>query len=261
MPGTVDFEKQSHVGFLYLNNPKKRNAITAEMWQDLSSLAGKISQDSEIRVTVLRGRGYEAFAAGADISQFESKRKATESGSDYDQLTEKAISAVLEIPTPVIALVHGYCLGGGLSLALACDLRIASTESSFSIPAARLGTAYPYRAIERLVKLVGASHAKYLLFSGSRIDASRAKEIGLVEQLFSKDDLDKAVDSITGTIVENAPLSVKTSKFTANQFSGLTDSPDYKTIYRLSKECFESRDYKEGVRAFMESRKPEFKGK
>lgn len=260
MAGTVDFEKHKQVAYIYLNNPQKRNAINTEMWQSLSSLSEKISSDSDIRVTILRGHGHDAFAAGADISQFESKRNASASGSDYDQLTEKAINSLLEIPTPVIALIHGYCIGGGLSLALACDLRIASTESSFSIPAARLGTAYPYRAIERLVRQIGTSNSKYLLFSGSRIDAARSKEIGLVDQIYTKDDLDKAVDSIAETIVSNAPLSVKTSKFAANQFSGLTDNPDYETIYRLSRECFESRDYQEGVGAFMESRKPEFKG-
>lgn len=261
MSGSIDLVKKGRVAYLLLNNPEKKNAISAEMWEQLALMAEKISADDDIRTTVLRGKGTSAFTAGADISQFESRRSPTDRGSTYDELTESAIAAVKAIPVPVIALIHGYCLGGGVSLALACDLRFASRASSFAIPAARLSISYPTPAIERLVELIGPSSAKYLLFSAKRIDADLAKEIHLVDKVFNPEDLDEEVDAFVAALIDNAPLSLRAAKFIVDQCSVDQDKRDIKKVYDLARSCFESEDYKEAVRAFMASERPIFQGR
>lgn len=261
MSGSVDLVKKDQVAYLYLNNPEKKNAISAEMWEELAAKAWEIAEDSHLRATILRGHGMSAFAAGADISQFESRRSANSEGSTYDDLTETAIAAVKSIPVPVIALIHGFCLGGGISLALACDLRFCSNDATFAIPAARLGISYPTPAIERLVGLIGISNAKYLLFSAKRIGAQSAKEIHLVDKVFKQEELDEEVESFVGSLVDNAPLSVRAAKFIIDQCSLEHADRDVEKIHRVARSCFESEDYKEGVKAFMNSRKPAFGGK
>ena len=261
MSGSVDLAKKDRVAYLYLNNPEKKNAISAEMWEGLTVYAQEISADSNIRATILRGHGMSAFAAGADISQFESKRSPSAEGSTYDSLTEAAISAIKAIPVPVIALIHGFCLGGGVSLALACDLRFCSNDATFAVPAARLGISYPTPAIERLVKQIGYSNAKYLLFSAKRIGAQSAKEIHLVDKVFKQEELDEEVESFVASLIENAPLSLKAAKFIIDQCSLEQHERNLDKIHLLARACFESEDYKEGVRAFMASKKPNFQGK
>jgi len=261
MSGSVDLVKKDQVAYLYLNNPAKKNAISAEMWEELAAKARELSKDDHIRAAILRGHGMSAFAAGADISQFESRRSANSGGSTYDELTESAIAAVKAIPAPVIALIHGYCLGGGISLALACDLRFSSNDATFAIPAARLGISYPTPAIERLVGLIGASNAKYLLYSAKKIGAQSAKEIHLVDKVFKQEELDEEVETFVGSLIDNAPLSLKAAKFIVDQCSLEYAVRDVEKIHEVARRCFESEDYKEGVRAFMASKKPTFVGK
>ncbi len=261
MSGSVDLVKKGQLAYLYLNNPEKKNAISAEMWEQLAARAAEVSADQDVRATVLRGYGTSAFAAGADISQFESRRSASSRGSNYDDLTESAIAAVKAIPVPVIALVHGFCLGGAVSLALACDLRFASHDASFAIPAARLGISYPTPAIGRLVAQIGASNAKYLLFSAKRIDAQSAKEMHLIDKIFRQEELDLQTDKFVDLLIENAPLSLKAAKYIIDQNVIEESKRDIDKIHSAARSCFESEDYKEGVRAFMESRKPAFQGK
>ncbi|NNN19056.1 MAG: enoyl-CoA hydratase [Acidimicrobiaceae bacterium] len=261
MSGSVDLVIRDQVAHLYLNNPEKKNAISAEMWEDLKAKAGEISIDTRVRATILRGHGLSAFAAGADISQFESRRSANSEGSTYDELTESAVAAVKSIPVPVVAAIHGFCLGGGISLALACDLRFAANDSTFAIPAARLGISYPTPAIERLVGLIGTSNAKYLLFSAKRIGAQAAKEIHLIDKVFKQEELDEEVETFVATLINNAPLSLKAAKYIIDQCALEHHERDLENIHQVSRNCFLSEDYKEGVRAFMESRKPIFQGK
>lgn len=260
MPGSIDLLTKDGVAYLILNNPEKKNAISAEMWEQLSYHAEILTQDNNTRVVVLRGHGMSSFAAGADISQFESKRSASTQGSSYDDLTESAIAALKSIPVPVIAMIQGFCLGGAISLALACDLRFASNKATFSIPAARLGTAYPTPAIERLVNQIGAANAKFLLFSAQRIGAESAKEMHLVDRIFNHEELEEKVSNFAASLLDNAPLTLKSSKFTIDQQALESKNRDYTRIHQFARDCFESQDYKEGVSAFMSSRKPNFKG-
>lgn len=261
MSGSIDLFVKDRVAYIHLNNPEKKNAISAEMWEGIKSKAEEVAADESIRATVIRGTGSSAFAAGADISQFESKRSASAEGSTYDSLTESAIAAVKAIPVPVIALIHGYCLGGGVSLALACDLRFCSTEAKFAVPAARLGISYPTPAVERLCRLIGPSNAKYLLFSAKRIDAHSAKEMRLVDKISDSQQLDQEVDDFVMSIADNAPLSLKAAKFIIDQFQLESSHRDVPRMNDVARRCFESEDYKEGVRAFMAQRRPEFQGR
>lgn len=261
MSGSIDLIKTDFRATIVLNNPQKRNAISAQMWEQLQYHAEKLADDSDLRAVVIRGFGETAFAAGADISQFESKRIASADGSTYDKLTEAALESIKKIPVPVIALIQGYCIGAGISLAIACDLRYASISAKFAIPAARLGTAYPAPALRRLVALVGASNAKLLLFTAKRVDATTALAMRLVDGIFDNQQVEQETISLINSIGENAPLTLRASKFAIDEFVGIDQNIDEDTIYSLARQCFESEDYKEGVKAFMESRQPNFKGK
>lgn len=260
MSGKVDFTTEGKIAHLRLDNPEKKNAISAEMWADLREIANQISMDHSIRVTILQGTGSAAFAAGADISQFEAKRSASTQGSTYDDLIEGAITAIKGIPIPVIAAIRGYCIGGGVSLALGCDIRVAAGDAKFAVPPAKLGTAYPHPAIKRLTRQIGPSNSKYLLFTGQRIDSHVAKQMNLIDLIFDNDNFDDQLGELTNSILNNAPLSIKSSKYSVDQFADIDKEPNLDQIFLLAKQCFSSNDYKEGVKAFMESRKPNFTG-
>lgn len=260
MLGKVDFKLDGAIAYLHLNNLEKKNAISTEMWEELREHANHIASNQTIRVTIIQGEGSAAFAAGADISEFETKRLASSHGSTYDDLTEGAISAIGNIPTPVIAAIRGYCIGGGVSLALACDIRIAAENAKFAVPPAKLGTAYPYLAIKRLTRQIGPSNSKYLLFGGQRIDSHLAKQMNLIDLVFDNDTFDLQLGELSDSIVNNAPLSIRSSKYSIDQFADIDHEPNLEQIFLLAQQCFSSNDYIEGVRAFMESRKPNFTG-
>jgi len=246
-----------HIRF---NNPEKHNALSVDMWEALVPLLERARKDDAIRVVVLSGEGGKAFVSGADISQFEDMRAAKEAVKRYEAMAEAALEGILEFEKPTIAMIRGYCIGGGVNVAICCDIRIASSNSTFSIPAARLGLGYRYSAMKNLTNLVGPGNAKDLFFTARRIDAAEALRMGLVNRVAEPGAMEALLAEYTDTIAMNAPLTIKAGKRIIREVLKNEDA-DVDLARRLILDCFESDDYAEGRRAFMEKRKPVFKGK
>jgi enoyl-CoA hydratase/carnithine racemase len=254
------WRKDGPVGYVIFNNPERRNAVSLEMWDATARILGDFSEDHEIRVVVLTGAGDKAFVSGADISRFESERANEEAIARYNQAVERANAAVYDYPKPTIAMIRGFCIGGGLGLALCCDLRICSDDSRFAVPAAKLGLGYPYHGLKKLVDVVGPSFAKEIFYTARQFDAEEARQMGLVNRVVPAAELADYVKKYAGTIGENAPLTIATTKFTIGE--AVKDEPkrNLAKCAEMVKQCFDSKDYIEGRRAFMEKRKPVFTG-
>jgi enoyl-CoA hydratase len=253
--------KDEGVGLVTFNQPEKRNAMSIEMWGGLGEILDEFREDSEVRVVILTGAGNQAFISGADISQFEKNRSNADAQRDYDRLTSVGRDKLAAFPKPMIARIRGYCLGGGLAIAMQADLRVAAVDSQFGIPAARLGIAYGFDGLRKLVQLVGPAHARMILYSANRIDGQEAARIGLVNKVVSDEELNDAVLDIARTIADNAPLSVAASKLTINEVMKEPADRDMEAIRRAGTACFDSADYREGRTAFMEKRRPKFLGR
>lgn len=252
-------EKDGGIGWLIFNNPERRNAMSLEMWQATATILDDYARDPAIRVVVMRGSGDKAFVSGADISQFESRRANAEAAAQYASISKAGAKAMETLEKPLIAMIRGFCIGGGLAIAMRADIRIASEDSQFGIPAAKLGIAYAADSVRALVSLVGPAQAKTILFTGRFIDAPKALNLGLINEMVAVDALEATVRDLAATISVNAPLSIKASKQTIDGLvSGTLDAA---LSARLTDECFNSADYAEGRRAFMEKRKPVFAGR
>ena len=241
-------------------NPTRLNAWTAAMWQALPGLIAEAEADPQIRIIVLRGAGEAAFSAGADISEFDSVRTG-DAASSYDRLNDAAFDALANCAKPTIAMIHGFCLGGGLGLALSCDLRIADEVARFAIPAAKLGLAYKARWIAALLRAVPPAFAKEILFTGRRLGPTEALAIGLVNRVVPPAGLAGEVGALAAEIAANAPLSIAAAKETIDTLSRPAAALDSPRFGALAAACLDSRDYAEGRRAFMEKRKPVFEGR
>ena len=249
------------VGRLTINNQERRNAISLEMWEGMEQALDVFAADDAVRCVVITGAGDKSFAAGADISQFEKNRANAEAASRYSAVSLGARHKLLGFEKPLIARIRGFCIGGGLGIALTTDIRIAAEDAQLGIPAARLSIAYDGTNLSNLINLVGPSKAKEILFTAKRYTAAEAHAMGLVNQVVPVDELDAAVAEITDAIAEHAPLSLRASKLTINELAKDTGERDRAMMKDLSDTCFASEDYQEGRRAFREKRKPVFQGR
>ena len=252
--------KEGGVGYLIFNNPERHNAVSLEMWEAATAILADFAGDKEVRVVVLTGAGGKAFVSGADISKFESERSSKTAIDLYNAMVAKANSAVYEFPKPTIAMVRGYCIGGGVGLALCCDLRICSDNSKFGVPAAKLGLGYGFTGIKKLVDVVGPSFAKEIFFTARQFTAAEALQLGLVNRVLPGEELEEYVKDYADTISGNAPLTVNAVKYIVGEVVKDESQRDMKKCADLVAECFASNDYIEGRKAFMEKRKPAFTG-
>src|SRR5262245_61352341 len=253
--------KDGRVGYVIFNNPERHNAVSLDMWAATSRILEGFAQDDEVRVVVLTGAGSKAFVSGADISKFESERATLDATKHYNATVEKAYAGIQEFPKPTIAMIRGYCIGRGLGLAVCCDLRICSDNSKFGIPAAKLGLGYAFPGVKRLSDLVGPSFGEEIFFTARQFDAEEARIMGLVNRVVPQAELDAYVKNYADTIAGKAPLTVKDSKFVANETERDDSKRNLAHATEIVEQCFKSNDYIEGRRAFMEKRKPAFTGR
>ncbi len=248
------------VGLIIFNQPEKRNAMSVEMWDGLAAILDAWEHAPTVHVVVMAGAGDKAFVSGADISQFAKSRSNAEAQRQYDALTSAGRAKLASFPKPVIARIQGFCLGGGLGIALQADIRVAAEGSMFGIPAAKLGIAYGFDMVRELISLVGPAHASTLLFTGERIDAQEAARIGLVNQVVPAAALEQTVAAMARSIAGNAPLSITGMKLILAQAMRDPDDRDMGAVAQVVATCFDSADYTEGRTAFMEKRRPVFRG-
>jgi enoyl-CoA hydratase/carnithine racemase len=249
------------LGWLLIDNPAKRNALDLAMWAAVPDRIAALEADPRVRVVILRGAGGLPFASGADISEFETVRATAEGGRAYEAANEAAFRALAGCAKPVVAMIRGFCLGGGLGLAVSCDLRIAAEGSQFGIPAARLGVGYPPAAMAYVVAAIGTQAAKDLFFTARRIDAREAATLGLVGRVLPDAELEAHVRDLAASIAANAPLTLTAAKRAIDAGAGLPGALDPEALTRLAEACFDSDDYREGRTAFLEKRAPVFRGR
>jgi enoyl-CoA hydratase/carnithine racemase len=249
------------VGFVTFNNPERRNAVSLEMWRALGEAMEAFSASDEVRVIVLTGAGGKAFAAGADISEFEERRANAEQRDSYGEISGRGLRALHRCSKPVLAMIRGYCIGGGLVIALAADVRFATLGSKFGIPAAKLGLGYDYSGVATLARLVGPARAADMLFSARQLDATEALQCGLIEFTTEETELETRVRDYARMLARNAPLTQRAVKASLQAYARYTHQSDLSEIERLIKQCYDSEDYREGRRAFLEKRAPKFRGR
>ncbi len=246
---------------LRFNNPARHNALSVDMWEAVPTLLAQAAGDERVRLVVFSGEGTKAFVSGADISQFEDQRAAKAAVERYEAMAEAALTGIYEFGKPTIAAIHGYCIGGGVNVAIACDIRLATDDSQFSIPATRLGLGYRFSALKNLVDLIGPGRASELFFTARRIRADEALAIGLVNRVTQVDGLAPLVDEYIEMIGSGAPLTIRAGKRIIREVLKPDADIDGNLCRQLILDCFNSEDYAEGRRAFMEKRKPAFRGR
>ncbi len=254
-------EKNERIGRIIFNNPERRNAMSLAMWQTAKEVLQDFIDDPEIRVIVLSGAGGKAFVSGADISKFATERATVEDTQRYNKATGATSDLLSTCPKPTIAQIQGFCMGGGLALALCCDLRICTVASQFGLPAAKLSVGYGFGGIRRLAEIVGPAFAREITFTGRRFSSQEAEVMGLVNRIVPEAELASYVSDYATTIADNAPLTIAAMKKIFVELGKDPDSRDLDGCQTLVERCFGSEDYVEGRQAFLEKRKPNFQGR
>ena len=252
--------KEGHVGHLIFNNPERHNAVSFEMWQATLKILDDFAADGGVRVVVLSGAGGKAFVSGADISKFEDERATEEAVARYNAMTDQVYTRVHRFPKPTIAMIRGFCIGGGLNLAMCCDIRVTTENARFALPAAKLGLGYGYAGLKRFVDAIGPAFTKEIFFSARQYDAAEARAMGMVNRVVANEQLEAETNTLAETIAANAPLTVNSVKFIVGEVLKPESERDLAQCAKLVQGCFASRDYVEGRTAFMEKRKPQFAG-
>jgi enoyl-CoA hydratase/carnithine racemase len=260
MAGRVVAVREGSVGWIVFAHAERRNAVSQDMWRTIPSAVRDLTDDDSVRVVVLRGEGEVAFVSGADISEFE-KGRTGEAVAQYEADSVAALDALSACPKPVVAMIHGFCMGGGLAIALTADLRYAADDASFAIPAARLGVGYPASGVGTLVRIVGPASANEIFYTARRLDAAEALARGIVNAVKPKVELEVFVRSTCALIAQNAPLTLRSFKLAAREGRTAGGACDPAAVEASVAACFASDDYKEGVAAFLEKRTPVFRGK
>lgn len=258
--GKLELKKENHVGYVIFNNPAKFNAMNFNMWQALPSMIQSCVDDSDIRLIVLTGAGEKAFVSGADISQFDQQRNGGDAAEGYNRVTEAAYNSVLDCPKPTLAKVRGICMGGGLGLALNCDVRICASDARFRMPAGRLGLGYGYEGVQRFIEVLGVANTTDLFFSARIFGAHDAHHMGLVKQVVAVEEFEATVQAYAQQVCENAPLTLRAAKRAMLELRKNPADRNLNLAKQMVEACFASEDYNEGRKAFAEKRTPVFKG-
>lgn len=252
--------KDGHLGYIIFNNPERHNAVSLEMWEACGDLINQFEKDKDVRVVVITGAGDKAFISGADISKFEEERASQAAVDRYNKAVDHGYGAVAKFTKPTIAMIRGYCIGGGMGLATCCDIRICSDNSRFGVPAAKLGLGYSYPGVKRLADIVGPSFTKEIFYTARQFDAEEARMMGLVNRVVPVAQLETYVRDYANMIAGNAPMTVDSIKLITNEIYKDESKRDMKACDDAVAACFASNDYKEGRAAFMEKRRPVFTG-
>jgi enoyl-CoA hydratase len=253
--------KEGGIGWIVFNNPARHNAVSLEMWQALRIVLEAYARDPEVRVIILRGEGEKAFVAGADISQFKEKRSSPEAVQHYNTTADDAAEALRNSVKPTVAMIRGYCIGGGTCIAVNCDIRIVAEDAKFGVPAAKLGLGYRFAGIKRLADIVGPSFAAEIFYTGRQFNAQEAVQMGLVNRVVPVAELESYTREFASTLVNNAPLTIASVKRALLEYGKDPAQRDLALCQKMVDDCYASEDYKEGQTAFMEKRKPAFRGR
>lgn len=260
-PDALLVQREPPLAWVVVNRPQARNALSVAVWEGLAAAIAALADDREVRVIILRGAGEQAFISGADISEFRALRADATATATYDAVSGRAWLALMTAPQPVMAMIHGFCFGGGVAVALACDLRFASTDARFAVPATRLGLSYPFESVERLVHVVGPTHAADILLSARTLSAADALHVGLVNRVLPAAELEEATRAYALAVAQGAPLTVAAHKRAIREALRAPADRNLPALREAMRRCFDSADYQEGIAAFLEKRPARFQGR